>query len=49
MTALSKKQPREEAFYGEVNMFTARDRLKLLAGGAALALTGCGGSGGGKI
>ena len=48
MTALSKKQPREEAFYGEVNMFTARDRLKLLAGGAALALTGCGGSGGGS-
>ena len=48
MTALSKKQPREESFYGEVNMFTARDRIKLLAGGAALALTGCGGSGGGS-
>lgn len=26
-------------------MFTARDRLKLLAGGAAYALTGCGGGG----
>lgn len=26
-------------------MFTARDRLKLLAGGAAFALTGCGGGG----
>ncbi len=27
-------------------MFTARDRLKLLAGGAAFAFTGCGGGGG---
>ncbi|GGX68979.1 hypothetical protein GCM10011309_18580 [Litorimonas cladophorae] len=30
-----------------MRMFTARDRLKLLAGGAALSLTGCGGGGGG--
>lgn len=28
-----------------MRMFTARDRLKLLAGGAALSLTGCGGGG----